>query len=128
MFEKNIIFHGKHANYLRQLAPSRIAGANITQRQTIFASNLDVILAASIVGFVYNRKAVVDRNNDIADNNIFLEQLNTIRDQLELNYRLIMILDDQKTFLRKKELIRRFAMIGMKRSVGLEMKLLWHIC
>ena len=108
MFEKNITFHGKHADYLRQLAPSRIAGTQVTQRQTIFASNLDVILAASIVGFVYHRKAPINRNNDIADNNIFLEQLNTIRDQLELNYRLIMILDNKEELSQEKRIDKAF--------------------
>lgn len=106
MFQKNITFHGKHADYLRRLAPSRIAGANFTQRQTIFLSNLDVVLAASIIGFVYNRKTVRDKDGDIPPNNILLEQLTTIQDQLELNYRLIMVLDNQ-TELSKEERINK---------------------
>ena len=91
MYEKNIIIKGKHAELTKKL----VASFNSALSQGFFARNLDVYLLAPIVGKIYGRTGVVD--NDSKDNttSIHTEQMNKEMDQLELNYRLIMLLEDK---------------------------------
>ena len=53
MFDKNLSFSGRHADRLRKLAPSKIAGEQADQRLTIFGSYVEVLrlpLAALLRG------------------------------------------------------------------------------
>ena len=98
MFDKQIVFYGKHASYLRCLAPSRQyteKSVQGRQRQTFFASNIDTVLAASIIGFIKKRKAPVENSSEIAPNNIFLDAVTNHKEELELIYRIIMLLDEK---------------------------------
>lgn len=95
MFDKQISFSGKHADYLRHLAPSKKVGENKIQRSTIFASNIEVLKAAPIVGFLFERMGEIDHDNSITVNTIFLEQVLKIKKNLMQNYRLIMLLHDK---------------------------------
>ena len=87
-------FYGKHATYLRSLAPSRQYLEKSDQRVTFFRSNIEVVLAAAVIGFVKQRKAPSEGNKEVAPNNIFAQALINHKDELELIYRLIMLLDD----------------------------------
>ena len=95
MFDKPMSFSGKHADYLRHLAPSKKAGESKIQRSTIFASNIEVLKAAPVVGFLFERMGEVDHDNSITTNTIFLEQVLKIKNSLTQNYRLIMLLHDK---------------------------------
>ena len=97
MFDKEIAFYGKHADYLRRLAPSRQYTEKSVQeqRQTFFASNIDTVLAAAVIGFIKQRKAPVENSNEIAPNNIFLQAIMNHKEELELIYRIIMLLDEK---------------------------------
>lgn len=109
MFDKNLIFVGRHADYLRKLCPSKLAGEQALQRNTIFSSNLEAIPAAAIVGFLYGRMEPEDKDNDnIPKNNIFLEQLNRKSEQLELDYRIIMLLHDKEHISSEERINRAF--------------------
>ena len=108
MFDKNMTFYGKHANYLRQLAPSKISGGAVEQRKSIFDNNMQVIELASIIGFMYKRKGEIDKDTSIPPNNIFLEQVMKIKDVLELNYRVIMLLDGKNKLSQDERLDRAF--------------------
>ena len=94
MFDKEMDFYGKHATYLRSLAPSRQYLERSDQRVTFFRSNIEVVLAAAVIGFVKQRKAPSEGNKEVAPNNIFAQALINHKDELELIYRLIMLLDD----------------------------------
>lgn len=94
MFDKEMDFYGKHATYLRSLAPSRQYLEKSDQRVTFFGSNIEVVLAAAVIGFVKQRKAPSEGNKEVAPNNIFAQALINHKDELELIYRLIMLLDD----------------------------------
>lgn len=96
MFDKDLHFYGKHADYLRILAPSKQYKEKSEQRRTFFNSNIEAILAAAVIGFIKQRKAEVSRDKEIADNNIMLEAVTNHREELELVYRLIMLLDDKE--------------------------------
>ena len=94
MFDKEMDFYGKHATYLRSLAPSRQYLEKSDQRVTFFRSNIEVVLAAAVIGFVKQRKAQSEGNKEVAPNNIFAQALINHKDELELIYRLIMLLGD----------------------------------
>lgn len=94
MFDKEMDFYGKHATYLRSLAPSRQYLEKSDQRVTFFRSNIEVVLAAAVIGFVKQRKAPSEGNKEVAPNSIFAQALINHKDELELIYRLIMLLDD----------------------------------
>ncbi|MEL7648673.1 MAG: hypothetical protein AAGU76_11305 [Sedimentibacter sp.] len=91
MFDKNIIIKGHHATYMKKL----VSKFDSSLSQGIFDRNLDVYLIAPIVGKLFNRKSVVD--NDVKDDtSIHTEQINSVMDQLEFNYRIIMMLEDKE--------------------------------
>jgi len=94
MFDKNISFYGKHATYLRSLAPSRQYLEKSDKSATFFQSNIEVVLAAAVIGFIKHRKAISEGSKEVAPNNIMVEALINHKDELELIYRIIMLLDD----------------------------------
>ena len=121
MFDKNIIFIGRHADYLRKLCPSKLPGEQILQRPTFFDKNYEAIAAAAIVGFLYSRKSPEDREHDeIPKNTIFLQQLNRISNQMELDYRMIMLLHDKEHIPSEERINRafRYDRDEEKRAVG----------
>ena len=121
MFDKNLIFVGRHADRLRKLCPSKRAGEQMLQRDTIFSSNIEAVPLAAIVGYLYNRREPEDKdNNDIPKNNIMLEQLNRKSEQLELDYRIIMLLHDKEHIPQEERMNRAFRYDRdlEKRSVG----------
>lgn len=108
MFDKQMSFSGKHADYLRHLAPSKKAGENKIQRNTIFSSNIEVLKAAPVVGFLFERIGQVDRDNSITTNTIFLDQVLKIKKSLMQNYRLIMLLHDKDKVSVEERINRAF--------------------
>ena len=95
MFDSDILFYGKHADYLRQLAPSKQYKEKTEQRRTFFNSNIEAVLAAAAIGFIKGKKSQIERDTRIADNRIFYEAVSRHKEELELIYRLIMLLDDK---------------------------------
>ena len=112
MFDKNLSFSGRHADRLRKLAPSKIAGEQADQRLTIFGSYVEVLPIAALVGFHWQRCCEADHQQNITDTNILLEQVNRVRDELEFEYRLIMLLHDKKHIAREERLNRAFRYDG----------------
>lgn len=88
MYEKNLNFRGIHATYMKKLA----AKFSSDLSQGLFKRNLDVYLIAPIVGKLYNRKSPIDTDVDDSTS-IHTEQMNEVMDQLEFNYRTIMLLE-----------------------------------
>lgn len=94
MFDKEVFFTGKHADYLRHLAGSRQHTVEaVHKRKTFFSSNINVVLAGAVIGFVKKRKSDKDNSVDVQKNNIFLQALTNNKEKLELIYRIIMLLD-----------------------------------
>lgn len=87
MFDKNLEITGKHAEYLRKLIESIDNSKN-----SIFSAGYVAYKNTSILGFLYGRKALKD-SSPAKSLTIFLDQLSKIRDDLEFNYKLIMLLD-----------------------------------
>lgn len=112
MFDHNITFYGKHADYLRKLAPSKIAGESLIQRQTLFGSNIDVITVAPLIGFMFDRKSNQEHSDDITKNNIMLEQVLKVRAQLTLSFRLLMLLANDGNPSEEERIDRAFRYEG----------------
>lgn len=108
MFDHDITFYGKHADYLRKLAPSKIAGDSLTQGYTVFNSNIDIITAAPLVGLMFNRKSDRDLNNGITKNNIFLQQVVKVSAQLRLSFRILMLLANDENLSDEERINRAF--------------------
>ena len=104
MFDKQIVFSGKHADYLRKLAK----GSSSDGTEWVFQYNYEVLLIAPLIGFLYNRTAETEKNTDVKENNIFLEAINRIRNDLEFTYRLLMILHKKKELSVDERLNRAF--------------------
>ena len=90
MFDKEYSFRGSHAEKVTQLTAEFDKSGN-----KLFARNYDVYLLAPIVGFLYNRKAEIDKKNDkiIKPTKIFPDILMRNQADLLFNYRLIVLLD-----------------------------------
>lgn len=87
MFTTDYQFRGLHAEKIKTLAQEKFDKEN-----TLFETMMDVYLLAPIVGFLYQRRADVDKTSS-ADARIFAEKINKHKLDLEFNYRLIMLLD-----------------------------------
>ena len=104
MFDKQITFTGKHAEYLRRLAK----GSSRDEGEWVFQSNYEVLLIAPIIGFIYRRIVEVEKDNAIKENTIFHETLDRIRNDLEFIYRVLMILHKKKDLSADERLNRAF--------------------
>lgn len=74
---------------------------------------MDVYLLAPIVGFLYNRRSPVDKG--ASTTKIFTDILLKYQKELEFNYRLIMLLDEEHEADLKNVSIRRFVIMEIKR-------------
>ena len=82
MYEKDIIITGTHASYIKEM--KEVAG--------LFARNLDIYMLAPIMGFLNNRKG--QKNNEGGEKStIQAQQLSNVKEDCELIYRLIILLD-----------------------------------
>ena len=86
MFDKEYSFRGKHCDYVIKLTAEYD-----TKKHKLFATNYDVYAIAPIVGFLYGRRAELDKTGDATK--IFPDKLMKEQQNLLFNYRLIMILD-----------------------------------
>ena len=89
MFNSDYSFKGAHAEKVKQLVAVKFDKEN-----SLFYRNMDVYLLAPIVGFLYNRKAEIDRSSS-SNTNILAEIMNKYQKDLEFIYRLIMLLDKE---------------------------------
>ena len=87
MFEKEYSFRGTHAEKVIKLT------AKFDKDNQLFQRNLDVYLVAPIIGFLFARKADLDKGTDTTK--IFPDILIREQPNLKFNYRLIMLLDKE---------------------------------
>ena len=85
-FDREYVFKGKHAKYVNEL------------KENIFNRNIDVFILAPVLGLVYNRKSFVDRDSEFVGltTKIFAEQMNSENEKILFNYRLCMLLNEDK--------------------------------
>lgn len=88
MFNKEYSFIGIHADKVKKLT------AQFDKESTarLFSRNIDVYMIAPLIGFLYGRKADIDKSHSDTTK-IFPEQLIKESLNLKYNYQLIMLLD-----------------------------------
>lgn len=86
MFDREYSFRGRHAERVNKLT------AKFDESIKLFERNFDVYIMAPIVGFLYGRKADIDKSSDETAK-IFPDILMREKQNLMFNYRLIMLLD-----------------------------------
>lgn len=101
MFTDDITLHGKHAQYVKELASADLK---------LFNRNLDVFMNAAIVGLIYNVREEREKDSQYKDvqTNILAAAINKERANLDYIYRLIMILDDSTNLALEDKINRAF--------------------
>lgn len=90
MFERDYNFKGRHANIVTQLTTE----IDSDTKFKLFERNIDVLIIAPIVGFLYGRMAKRDDEGPTTDNvkKINFDQMNRESKTLNFNFELIMLL------------------------------------
>ncbi|WP_059170466.1 hypothetical protein [Bacillus sp. FJAT-27445] len=106
LFNKEYSFRGSHATKVTELT------ANFNEHSAkIFNRNIDVYLIAPMVGFLFGRKATIDKSSG-ETTKIFPDQLSREQTNLKYNYQLIMLLDKKNEPNFEKRLDRAFRNYG----------------
>lgn len=103
MFDKNLEITGKHGDYVRKLV-----GDIDDKKNSIFKHGYQVYKNAAIIGYLFNKRAKKDSTPGCKSFTIFVDQLSGIRDDLEFNYRLIMLLDKKHDGVLENRLKKAF--------------------
>ncbi len=91
MFDKEYSFRGKHAEMVKKLT------AKFDENNDkLFERNVDVYKMAPIVGFLYGKKAEIDKDNGVTPTKIFTDALMKEERDLKFAYVLITLLSDKK--------------------------------
>ena len=107
MFDRDYNFRGKHANIVTQLT----AEIDSDSKFKLFERNIDVLILAPIVGFLYGRMADRDESGQVTVDNIKkinFDQINRESYTLNYNYELIMLLHDKDKLVIEERLDRAF--------------------
>lgn len=97
MFDKQYRFFGKHAEQVNKLTS---IFDDFQSKTKMFGRNIDVLVNAPLVGFLYGRRAGQDNSknpetNQVDTENVMDERVIKSSDDLWLRYRLIMLLDKE---------------------------------
>ncbi|MFD1928855.1 hypothetical protein ACFSFY_12510 [Sporosarcina siberiensis] len=100
MFRADIDIKGKHAAYIKQLVDD----------YKIFALNLDVYMSSALIGYINGRKEDIDISEEFSDvvSKIGTQALLKKEIELDLIYRLIMLLDNTKNSTLEEQINRAF--------------------
>lgn len=100
MFKSDIEIKGKHAAYIKQLV----------QDTNLFTRNIDVFMSAPLLGYIYGRREDNDRSEQYSEviRKIDTQQLLRAEKQLDLIYRLIMLLDNTSNLSVEDQVDRAF--------------------
>lgn len=109
MFDKEYSFRGKHCDYVIKLTAEYDA-----KKHKLFSTNYDVYAIAPIIGFLYGRKAELDKSGD--STKIFPDKLMKEQQNLLFNYRLIMILDKNHESDLNERLNKAFRYYGSEKA------------
>ncbi len=106
MFEHDYNFKGKHANIVTQLTTE----IDSDTKFKLFERNIDVLIIAPLVGFLYGRTAKRDDEGPATDNikKINFDQMNRESKTLNFNYELIMLLHNKDNLSIEQRLDNAF--------------------
>lgn len=108
LFEKEYSFRGIHAEKVIKLT------AQFDEKSTskLFASNVNVYKIAPIIGFLYQRKAELDKTPNGETTKIFPNELSNHLTDLKYSYQLIMLLDKKNEASFDERLNKAFRYYG----------------
>ena len=89
LFQGQYWFYGTHAEKVK-----RLTSEFDSNKQKLFSYNHEIYQLAPIVGYLYNCKSLLNKDNNI-DTSIFPEQISSHRHIFLFNYQLIMLLDKE---------------------------------
>lgn len=112
MFTKEYSFKGSHAEMVRKLTAEFDENGN-----KLFDRNLDVYMLAPIIGFLYGRKAEINKD-PLSPTKIFPQQLIDNSIDLMLNYRLIILLDKNNEPDAEKRVDKVFRDYGSEKAIS----------
>lgn len=106
MFERDYNFKGKHAYIVTQLTLELDSNTKFK----LFERNIDVLIIAPVVGYLYGKMAKRDEDGPSTDNikKINFDQLNRESQTLNFNYEMIMLLHDKEKLSIEDRLDRAF--------------------
>ena len=111
MFDKENAFRGKHCDMVIKLTGEFLSSSedgSSQKKHSLFKTNFDVYLLAPIIGFLYRRKADVDTTPNGGTTKIFADIQMKNSDDLNFNYRLIMLLDKENESDSEKRIEKAF--------------------
>jgi len=109
MFDNEYSFRGSHAEKVIKLT-----AVFDNNKNKLFNRNLDVYLMAPIVGFLYNRRAALDRSGE--STKIFPKQLIDEQNNLLFTYRLVMLLDKEHEPEFEERINKAFRYYGSEKA------------
>lgn len=107
LFDKDYSFRGSHAEKVRELTSQFTS----TGKARLFSSNINIYVLAPLIGFLYRRKACLDKSSN-ETNKIFFSEIARRSDDLQYNYRLIMLLDEKNELSFEGRLNKAFRYYG----------------
>lgn len=110
MFKKEYTFYGTHAEMVQELTAKWTDSA-----AKIFQRNVDVLLFAPIVGFLFGRVASVDEAKN-KTTKIFTDQMIREDRGLRLNYQLITLLDKKSNASKDSRIDSAFRKMGKEEA------------
>lgn len=90
MFNRDYVFKGKHAKYVKRLTDIY----NEEYKLKVFNTNIEVYLLASIVGVLYKNNTGVD-TTDSFNSKIFAQTMMSYSEEIKYNYRIVLLLDNK---------------------------------
>lgn len=108
MFDKQYKFTGTHAEKVYAL--TSIFDDRLKLK--LFDSNVKLYVIAPMIGFLFNVKGTKNRNSDVADQNIFVEQLLSYSENLKYVFRNILLLDKNYEPDEEKRIDKAFKNFG----------------
>lgn len=103
MFDREYTFTGTHANQVSKLTSS----LDNNSRKVLFNTFIEVFVSAPIIGFLYARKGEKNRDNGV-EKKIFTDAMLNHKDEIEYNYKLIILLDKEHEEDNEKRLDKAF--------------------
>jgi hypothetical protein len=108
MFDKEYSFRGTHAEKVIKLT------AKFDKDNQLFSRNFDVYMVAPIIGFLYGRKADLDKG--VETTKIFPDILMREQQNLKFNFMLIMLLDKENESNFDERVNKAFRYYGTEKA------------
>lgn len=124
LFRSQVRFYGKHARYIEALTPGTENAKDetlpdIQRYKYLFKRVIDVYMIAPMVGYLYNRQAPQDGNDQATSKSVFEGAFSNEHDRMLFTYQLITVLDKKSLPDINDRLRRAFSDKDEENAAGL---------